>query len=88
MSRLRQMSLDLGPGGLVRKSGVLRQTIPWDSITKVRFHYYSSGEPRAIQVFTTSGSALSLFGYEPMSEVAEIIKEHIPSTVQVENKRH
>jgi hypothetical protein len=75
VKRWRQMSLQLGP-------------ISWDSVTKVRFHQRSSGELRAIEVYSRDGSPLSLFGFESMPEVAECIKEHIPSTVRVESKRH
>ncbi len=88
VERWRQMSLQFGPSELVRRSGAVRQAISWDSVTKVRFHHNSSGELRAIEVYTRNGSPLSLFGFESMSEVAQCIREHIPSTVQLENKRH
>jgi len=88
VSRWRQMSLQLGPSELVRESGAVRQAISWDSVTKVRFHHNSSGDLRTIEVYTRNGSPLSLFGFESMPEVAECIREHISSTVQVESKRH
>jgi hypothetical protein len=88
VKRLRQTRLQFGPSELVRVSGVFRQAISWDNITKIRFHQKFSGELLGIEVYCRNGSPLSLTGFESMPEVAECIKQHIPSTVQVENKRH
>ena len=56
VKRWRQMSLHVGPDGLVRDSGTVRQAVSWDSITNVRFHHDPRGEPRTIEVFTCQWS--------------------------------
>ena len=87
-SRWRQMSLYVGPDAFVREAGAVRQEVHWDSITKVRFRHNPRDELRSIEVFTPNGSPLMLFGYEPMSEIGGLIKDHVPATTQVEIKRH
>jgi hypothetical protein len=84
VKRWRQMSLHVGPDGLTRDTGTVRQTAPWDSITRVRFHNDPRGEPRTIEVFTASGPPLTLSGFESMSEVAATIKEHLPLTAKLD----
>jgi hypothetical protein len=86
--RWRQMSLYLEPDGLMREAGTVRQKILWHSISKLRFRYNPWGDLRIIEVFTPSGSPLTLFGYDPMSEVAEIIKDRVQPGTPVEIKRH
>jgi hypothetical protein len=84
VKRWRQMSLHVGPDGLTRDSGTVRQTASWDSITQVRFIHDRHGEPRTIEVFTSSGPPLTLSGFESMSEVAAMIKEHLPLTAKLD----
>ncbi len=86
-NRWRQMSLYVGPDGFVREAGAARQEVLWNSITKVRFRHNPRDELRSIEVFTPSGSPLILFGYEPMSEIAGLIKHGVPATAQVEIMR-
>jgi predicted RND superfamily exporter protein len=84
VKRWRQMSLHVGTDGLVRDSGTVRQTVSWDSITNVRFHHDPRGEPRTIEVFSANGPPLRLYGFESMSEVAALIKEHLPLTAKLD----
>jgi len=84
VKRWRQMSLHVGPDGLVRDSGTVRQTVSWDSITSVRFHHDPRGEPRSIEVFSANDPPLMLLGFESMSEVAALIKEHLPLTAKLD----
>jgi hypothetical protein len=82
VKRWRQMSLHVGPDGLVRDSGTVRQAVSWESITNVRFHHDPRGEPLAIEVFAANGPPLMLSGFESMSDVAALIKEHLPLTAK------
>jgi hypothetical protein len=86
-SRWRQMTLYVETDGLVREAGAVRQKVLWDSITKVRFRHSPRDELRAIEVYTPNGSPVTLFGYEPMSEIAGLIKDRVPATAQIETKR-
>jgi len=83
----RRSKLHIGPEGLAREAGGLRQTVYWDKITKVRFGHDPSGEPRTIEVFTAKDPPLVLFGFESMSEIAGLIRSGISPTAQVEIKR-
>jgi hypothetical protein len=85
--RWRQMTLHFSPDCLVREAGTVRQQVAWDSIAKVCFRQSPQGAPRVIEVFTVDGSPLTLFGYEPMSEVFSLIKDSIPPTAQIKIKR-
>jgi hypothetical protein len=50
----------------------------------VRIHQSPRGETRAIDVFTTKGRPLTLFGFEPMAEVERLMRDGILSTITVE----
>ncbi|MFQ5799655.1 MAG: hypothetical protein ACE5H0_13320 [Bacteroidota bacterium] len=85
--RFRQLKLYLGPDGLAREAGATRQEMAWGDITKARVRRNPRGEPRAVEIFTTGGRPLALFGFEPAAEVVRLVQERLPPMAQVETKR-
>lgn len=75
------------PGKLVREAGAARQEVAWEDITRLRIFTNRQGEPRFLEVASRRERPLSLFGIEPMSDLARLVQARVPSTALVESKR-
>jgi|GEM_PF-6839330 len=87
LRQLSQMSLSLTFTGLVRTAGKHQQSIAWQDITKLRVRQNPQGEIQVIEVIPVTQRPLQLFGFEPMTEVLQLLQERMSTTVPVEMKR-
>jgi hypothetical protein len=83
----RDLSLTLSPTAIERRAGSQHDFIPWQDIIKVQVRERPDGQPQAIVVTPSKGSPITIFGFEPMEEVLNILKHYLPATVPLEAQR-
>jgi len=85
--QLRAMSLEVLGACVVRHSASASEQIPWSEITSVTKRLNPRGVIRSIEVCKASGRPVTLWGFEPMAKLADLIDARLPETVRRKIKR-